>query len=279
MKESVRRVSGKQLLKMAAARQDDVKSKERQARSSGPRRPLDMGKMLSMLEPIYRELSENTPVYSQTICIEGNIGSGKSTLIKSLASSGYEVYPEPVRERWGQFLPILYNDPARWGMCFQMEVLDWFHSLKESFNQHAGLLKKAQAEATLIGSWISKQDLVIVERSPQSAFEIFTTNLHDCGLLTDWEKSLLLRFYHLTRWRLAKLFYLRTPPETCCDRIRQRSRNGEEQVDEDLLQALHNKHEELYMGQDNVVVIDGTLERTQVQNRLLEELTKFQSSS
>merc|ERR1719361_1033702 len=247
MKESVRRVSGKQLLQMAAARQDDVKSKERQARSSGPRRPLDMGKMLSMLEPIYRELSENTPVYSQTICIEGNIGSGKSTLIKSLEGSGYEVHPEPVRERWGQFLPILYNDPARWGMCFQMEVLDWFHSLKESFNRHAGRQSSKMQKTTepKDSIWISKQDLVIVERSPQSAFEIFTTNLHDCGLLTDWETSLLLRFYPLTLWRPAKLFYLRTPPETCCDRIRQRSRNGEEQVDEDLLQALHNKHEEL----------------------------------
>ena len=24
-------------------------------------------------------------------------------------------------------------------MCFQMEVLDWFHSLKESFNHHSGI--------------------------------------------------------------------------------------------------------------------------------------------
>jgi len=129
---------------MSSARPDEVKSKEEHAEAAQraapqPSKPLTMSKMLTMLEPVYRELSENTPVYSQTICIEGNIGSGKSTLIKSLEGSGYEVHPEPVRERWGQFLPILYNDPARWGMCFQMEVLDWFHSLKEEFKaKHAG---------------------------------------------------------------------------------------------------------------------------------------------
>lgn len=267
---------------MSSARPNKVKSKKEHAQraASQPSKPLTMSKMLTMLEPVYRELSENTPVYSQTICIEGNIGSGKSTLIKSLEGSGYEVHPEPVRERWGQFLPILYNDPARWGMCFQMEVLDWFHSLKEEFkSKHAGI--SAHDDQSAGGG----KKLIIVERSPQSAFEIFTVNLHDCGLLTDWEKSLLLRFYHLTRWRPAKLFYLRTPPAICCERIRQRSRTGEEQVDEELLKSLHQKHEELFMGPENelkvpenVVVIDGTDDRAVVQQKLLEELEKFQSS-
>lgn len=241
--------------------------------------------LLSHLEPIYRTLSENSPIYNHTICIEGNIGSGKSTLIKSLEKPhGYEVYPEPVQQRWGQFLPILYKDPARWGMCFQMEVLDWFHSLKETFNQHAGRVadKLKDAREKKSGQqniWISKQDLIIVERSPQSAFEIFTLNLHDCGLLTDWEKSLLLRFYHLTRWRPAKVFYLRTPPEICCQRIKERSRKGEDSVDEPLIQQLHNKHEDLYLNQENVVVIDGTAEQKTVLSQLLKELQKFHSSS
>merc|ERR1719359_2448232 len=74
------------------------------------------------------------PTYSNTICIGGNIGSGKSTLISGLSRLGLNVHPEPVRQVWGKYLPILYGDPARWGMCFQMEVLDWFNSLQDNFD-------------------------------------------------------------------------------------------------------------------------------------------------
>lgn len=242
-----------------------------------------MTRELNKLEPIYQSLARTAPLYNHTICIEGNIGSGKSTLIKALGDYGYEVYPEPVQQRWGQFLPILYKDPARWGMCFQMEVLDWFHSLKEAFNNHAEKIQKKMAQLSMSGTggaqrksiWIPKQDLCVIERSPQSAFEIFTMNLHDCGLLTDWEKSLLLRFYHLTRWRPAKVFYLRTPVKVCCDRIKERSRKGEDNVDTALIEQLHRKHEELFLHQENVVVIDGTTERTLVLNHMLEELGKL----
>ena len=41
----------------------------------------------------------NHPRRLLIICVEGNIGSGNSTLLKSLQERGWEVYQEPVEDR------------------------------------------------------------------------------------------------------------------------------------------------------------------------------------
>lgn len=68
-----------------------------------------------------------------------------------------------------------------------MEVLDWFANLKEVF------AKRAKRQN-------GSREVIIVERSPCSSLEIFTTNLFESGLLSEWERSLLERFYNFTRW-------------------------------------------------------------------------------
>ena len=66
------------------------------------------------------------------VCVEGNIGSGKSTLINSLKEKGWKVYQEPVEDRWKIPLQDFYRDPLQHGLSFQITVLEWFKWLSDN---------------------------------------------------------------------------------------------------------------------------------------------------
>ena len=68
----------------------------------------------------------NHPRRFLIVCVEGNIGSGKSTLLKSLKERGWEVYQEPVEDRWKVPLQEFYKDPLHYSLPFQIKVLEWF---------------------------------------------------------------------------------------------------------------------------------------------------------
>ena len=53
----------------------------------------------------------NHPRRFLIVYLEGNIGSGKSTLLKSLKERGWEVYQEPVEDRWKVPLQEFYKGP------------------------------------------------------------------------------------------------------------------------------------------------------------------------
>ena len=72
------------------------------------------------------------PLRTLKIALEGNIASGKSTLLRLLEDEvGYIVVPEPI-SKWqgvapmgakscgGNLLELFYKDPQRWGLTFQM---------------------------------------------------------------------------------------------------------------------------------------------------------------
>jgi deoxyadenosine/deoxycytidine kinase len=46
------------------------------------------------------------------VYVEGNIGAGKSSLLRELAAAGHCVVQEPV-EDWAEHLKLVYRDPLR----------------------------------------------------------------------------------------------------------------------------------------------------------------------
>ncbi len=50
---------------------------------------------------------------------------------------------------------------------------------------------------------------IIVERSAMSSFEIFARNLMDGGFMSEWEYSLLQRYYSLVDWQPQYILYIR----------------------------------------------------------------------
>jgi len=109
-------------------------------------------------------------------------------------------------------------------------------------------LSMSPQKQLLESSWVRQtKRVIIVERSALSCITIFAKNLMEQGNMTQWEYSLLQRFYSMIAWEPAHILYLRVDPEVCCKRIQQRNRKGEEDVDPDLIHGLHEKHEHMFV--------------------------------
>ena len=169
------------------------------------------------------------------IYVEGNIGSGKSTLMNILKKHFKSILCilEPVDE-WVRtkdtagtnILQHFYKDPHQWSFPFQMNTF----------------ITRVQKIAL-----IPPNKNAIVERSVFTDKHCFAKNLYESNLLHELEWTLYNRWF---TWlcdtfniQSTAYIYLRTTPDTCFDRIQQRSRNGESSISLDYLNTLHEKHE------------------------------------
>lgn len=191
--------------------------------------------------------------------IEGNIGAGKTTLVEKLeewVANNPRVrailVKEPVDE-WMEMenddgmtlLAGLYRDPKGYAFPFQTTV----------FATVARKMSKAVREA---------HDVVISERSMESAYHVFTRMNYKNRNLTTLEYSILQILYEQLKRDLdakvceKKLIYLKTSPTVCLDRLKKRGREGEENISLEYLNNLHTQHEELLstMEENQVLILD-----------------------
>ena len=110
-------------------------------------------------------------VCSQIISIEGNIGSGKSTLIDNLNTiENIVIHKEPI-DQWTPWLDLFYKDMPKRILGFQFKILISYYKL---------LLK------------IKNTETLLIERTPYTSFNIF---LKDNKLLDEYEHSLLREYF------------------------------------------------------------------------------------
>ncbi|TKR93968.1 hypothetical protein L596_008326 [Steinernema carpocapsae] len=169
------------------------------------------------------------------ICVEGNIASGKSSLISRLTSGdrGIAAVQEPL-ESWQNYggvnpLGMMYSDPKAWAFWFQTKV---------------------QIDMVLLHSQL-KPGTNVMERSIFSARYCFVENLRRQNFLTQEEHSALdSNFRCFVEKHLIKpnlFIYLRTKPEICHERLLKRRRPEEESVSLEYIKSLHDLHEEWLM--------------------------------
>ena len=195
------------------------------------------------------------------VSLEGNIGAGKSSVLRGIKSrlpNAY-VFQEPVKT-WesvnlvgenGSFNPIqLFYEKKIDTSCFQNFVLSSY--------------------ARELGNFLSSVpdgSLVITERSLASSVRIFAEAALDNNHI-ERESFALINYSYETLCQVApelcsytKMIYIATPAVLCRDRMYQRGRNYEEAVSLDYLLALEQKHEKYYDSSvySNVVKIDGSL--------------------
>lgn len=182
------------------------------------------------------------------ISIEGNIGSGKSTLIKMLKNLKLNLIflPEPVDE-WNKIvdsngtniLEKYYSNQKRYAFSFQM--MAYITRLKQLLDCNA-----------------SENSVIITERCLYTDREIFAKMLYDSGMIEDIEYSIYLRWfdYFIKNIEINHFIYLRNDPEVCLQRIHIRDRKGETIPIEYLINC-HKYHENWLNNKENILILDG----------------------
>ena len=173
------------------------------------------------------------------ITIDGNIGSGKTSVLNYL----HKFYKVPVDlepvESWSQYLDKMYNDKSE---VFKFQIRVW-----------------------LDRCWIqekSDKTIVIMERSPYFIKNVFIKTATDTGMITEDEQKILLDLHKKTDKLLVSntMIYLRSSPENCLKKIKKRNRPTEKNISLDYIEVLHQNHEKTYVNAcencENIICID-----------------------
>ena len=196
------------------------------------------------------------------ISIEGNIAVGKTTVLDkidammkgrlSTSPAGKDLLQtirEPVEE-WmlprvnyngKSRLELVYEDPKNHTAAFQKGVLDD--------------LPKAIRD----GSDSAISSIIITERSVGCSLHVFGALHHEYGNITFKEYSDLFHYFYngeAHKYMPNAVIYLRSTPELCFKRIKDRARSGEEDITLKYLQDLNEAHEDwinCYANNDDIV--------------------------
>jgi len=172
--------------------------------------------------------------------IEGNIGSGKSTLVKELQKSVPNILDkkvvyvqEPVNE-WSKIkdkkgetiLEKFYADQHKYAFSFQMMA----------YISRLALLRNIVRE--------NPDAIIITERSVFTDREVFAKMLYDEGKIEDVDYQIYLKWFDefIEEIPITGLIYVTTTPEKSKQRVDLRARVGES-IPLSYLQRCHNYHE------------------------------------
>lgn len=184
------------------------------------------------------------------ISIEGNIGSGKSTLYEMLKEKyGDKILfvDEPVDE-WNKLImngkniiEHFYENNKKWGYLFQsVAFITRLLKLKEAINN-------------------PKYSVIISERTLESDKKLFAKLLYINGDMCELEwKSYVLWFDHFNI-KMTHHIYLKTNVDECVKRIKRRGRKGEEDISIKYLQQLSKNHDKWLIDNPKCTIINGNL--------------------
>lgn len=198
--------------------------------------------------------------------IEGNIGSGKTTLIKKLnENTNYEVIEEPVSQ-WlnikgdddKNLLGLFYENPHRYAYLFQTMV----------FNTRLLSLDKPQ-----------DKNIRFSERSIWTDKYVFGKSCIESGKMSTVEKNSYNIWFNWLEEKFNPqpdgIIYVKTSPKKCLERIVKRSRVEENSIPLEYLEELDNRHNEWLENftKTPVLIIDN--EEDDQWDSILETITKF----
>lgn len=192
------------------------------------------------------------------IVIDGNIGSGKSTVLNLLKSKNKLNVINEDLVSWKPYLEQFYGDMDKNSLSFQMKVL--LHHLEVYKNI----------------SWEGGNH--ILERSPLSCIHVFGESLKKEGKLSDLDIQLMIDYNKAFGWYPDILIYIKTDPEVSFQRIKERGRNGET-VPLNYLKDIHHIYDNLYLNEDRlrslgintkIIVVDGNAEKENVYKEIME---------
>ena len=202
------------------------------------------------------------------ISVDGNIGSGKSTLVKYLQSCEhlgvkiFTVLKEPVDE-WESIknengetvIECFYKDQTKYAFSFQMMA----------YISRLASLRKIVADP------VNQNAIIITERSMLTDKYVFAKMLYDDNKIEKINYSIYLKWFNefITDLPVDKIIYLNTSPEICHSRILKRSRAGDDKVSLEYLKNCDNYHNDWLLNSSiQVLTIDGNINIEEFPNTL-----------
>ena len=173
--------------------------------------------------------------------IEGNIGSGKTTILRDINQfckfdKKHIVIYEQVQE-WSQMkdenntdiLSLFYKDKTKYSYIFQSYVLfSRINHMLETVKNNPGAI-------------------IICERSHFTDLYVFALALYESKDISEIEWKVYNEWHRKLRELLSitisGIVYIKTDAEMCHQRMKIRNRNGEEGVPLDYLKILEVKHD------------------------------------
>jgi deoxyadenosine/deoxycytidine kinase len=196
------------------------------------------------------------------VSIEGNIGSGKSTLMENLKKTYKNnkqviFLKEPVDE-WENIkdsngitiLEKFYADQEKYSFAFQMMA----------YVSRLNVLKQA-----LKNMDPNKKYTIITERSLNTDRYVFAKMLYESGKMEDVFYQIYLNWFDTfsQEFPVHKIIYVKVEPHICHIRISKRAREGEDCIPLEYLDACHKYHEEMLQNMNEnleKLVLDGNVD-------------------
>ena len=192
------------------------------------------------------------------ISIEGNIGSGKSTLVENLRKyfvNNPKVYflQEPI-DLWNTIrdengitiLQNFYADQRNYAFAFQMMAyISRLKLLREAFQNKS-------------------YDIIITERSIFTDRHVFAQMLYDDKKMEKIEYSIYMQWFDefIQDFPPLNIVYIKTDPKVAEQRVLKRNRQGED-IPLAYLQRCHNYHETWLANDGNwekIIELDGNVD-------------------
>jgi deoxyadenosine/deoxycytidine kinase len=182
------------------------------------------------------------------ILLEGNIGAGKTTVGKALASSeAFDFIEEPTaawREGFAaNMLELFYSDTKRWAFTFQI----------------CAFITRAKTWKEVLA--YTDHSRVVLERSVFCDRYIFAENCYRTGLMTAPEYQVYCGLWEFLVANYCVepdlVLYLRTPAQVCMERIKVRDRVEESGIPLDYLLQLESLHDEWLIDNPRALLLDG----------------------
>ena len=187
------------------------------------------------------------------IYIEGNIGSGKTSLCNMLKSYNFECYTEPVQE---------------WMLSGKLQ--DFYDGKISAYDFQSYIICSLHdREKNIIDD---KNKIIIYERSILSSI-LFSNVLYKYKQINDLELKRIINLIN-TLYKKGHHIFLNTPAEGCLKRIEYRARPQEENINLDYLLDLEIEHKREFAG---AYIIDGTKSKDEVYNQFIDILNKLKA--
>ena len=215
------------------------------------------------------EIFTMTRIYS----IEGNIGSGKSTLVSILQSNSNDkpivFLLEPVDE-WetikdaegNTMLQKFYSDQEKYSFPFQMMA----------YISRLALLKKTVEK--------NQDAIIITERSLYTDKFVFAKMLYASNMIEDVNYQIYLKWFDTFAkdYPITGIIYVSSSPDTCKERIQKRSRDGEDTISIDYLAKCNEYHDSMiynYSASKLLLVLNGNLDIADMKSTWINMIEEF----